>query len=136
MPNLVTKQGVKRTLIHSYLFLCNPKELFFALQRPETLCNWLADRVEFDSRKKVYTFHWRDYKESAELAEVDNKHLIIRWEWLGEDRVPGEYTCFQVVEAEDDIHTELIIEDVCDEGDEETIRSQWDKTLLRLSRVI
>lgn len=126
----------KSSIFLSYLYKCKPHHLFFMLHKPEALRNWLAERVEFDSKSRVYTFHWAGFTEKAHITEIDEKYHILEWEWL-DTQERGSHLRFQVAPYEEDNDmTELIIEDFCDKGDEENYRSRWDKLAQRLGRTL
>lgn len=124
----------KLAIFLSYLYKCKPQHLFFMLHKPEALRNWLAEKVEFDTKTRVYTFHWADFSEKACITELDEKHYILEWEWI--DTVErGAHLRFQVAVCEEDEDmTELIIEDFCEKEDEENYRNRWDKLAERLGR--
>lgn len=122
----------KKVIFLSYYFRCKPEDLFFMLHKPEALQNWLADKVYFDSKTKIFTFSWNNTQEQAHVTEVDEKYHVLAWEWLGEHN-KGEQIRFQVALAEDEEHTELIIEDICESGDEKIYQQKWDKIIRRLS---
>lgn len=126
----------KHPIFMSYLFRCKINDLFFLLHKPEALQNWLAEKVIYDSKKKLYTFFWSNFQEMAELTEMDEKNHILAWEWVGEGRDRGEFIRFQVAASDEgDYTTELIIEDYCSLEDEMEYRKRWDKLIHRLNRI-
>lgn len=126
----------KHPIFMSYLFRCKANDLFFLLHKPEALQNWLADKVIYDNKKKLFTFFWSNFQEMAELTEIDEKNHILVWEWVGEGRDRGEFIRFQVDNTDEgDYTTELIIEDYCNLEDEVAYRKRWDKLINRLNRI-
>ena len=121
----------KKPIFLSYYFRCKPCDLFFMLHEPNALETWLAEKVRFDAKTNIFTFTWNKTQEQAQITEIDKKYYILAWEWLGEHN-KGEQIRFQVALSDDKEHTELIIEDYCEQGDEKMYRQHWDKIIDRL----
>ena len=116
-----------------YTFNCNPGDLFFALHNPQTMQNWLAEKVTFNSRTKIYTFHWSDTQESARIIEKDDKLGYIKWEWIdGDDHLPGEYVSYRLGEPDDDWYLDLYIDDFCEEAEVDSQKEGWNRLMERL----
>lgn len=127
----------KKMIFLTHLFKCKTQDLFFMLYKPEALRNWLAPEVTYDSKSKMYAFHWKDAKEVAKLTEMDEKYHILSWEWVENENSRGEYVRFQVAESEEEEGwVELIIEDFCEAGEENLYREKWDKMLKRLEVLV
>ena len=116
-----------------YTFSCDPQDLLDALHKPEVMRNWLAEKVEFNPRTKVFTFHWSNFSETALIGGIDEKQKFIRWEWVGDNNERGEYVSFKLSDEDDEGYTDLYIEDFCEEEDEVLYRKGWDRMMERLN---
>lgn len=119
-----------------YTFTCDPVDLYFALHKPDVLSNWMAEKVEFDEMSGVYTFHWSDFSESIRIIDQNDAQRTLKWDWLDNDYTEHEFTQFRVGDADDSWYVDLYIDDYCDEFDEELQRTDWDKHMKRLSRLL
>lgn len=55
------------------------KALWNLVSTPQGLSEWMADRVEVNG--KIYTFHWKDSSEEAELLQSTPLERV-RFRWL------------------------------------------------------
>ena len=120
-----------------YTFNCSPINLFFALYKPGTLQNWMADRVEYNADSHIFIFHWSDFSESAKMLEKNEDKMFLKLQWLNDgSNANQEYLSFQVSDADDDWNVDLYVEDFCDINDEGSQREYWDGLMEKLGRVI
>ena len=120
-----------------YTFNCSPINLFYALYQPQTLKNWMADRVEYDESTHTYTFYWAGFPETARLIEKDEDKLFLKLEWQNDQAMNNqEYLSFQVGEPDDDWFVDLFIEDFCDSNEVDVQREEWDQQMGRLKKLI
>lgn len=134
--NVINNLTGKKRITHSYFFYASPKDLFFALHNPMHLQNWMAERVEYNAIKKVYTFSWSGFQDSAKLIYLDERRMKMRLEWTGKEHQPGEMLTFSVLPIGDDGEVELLIEDFCEQGEEKDFRQMWDDSLHNLARML
>jgi len=134
--NVLNNLSGKKRITHSYFFHCSPNDLFFALHNPIHLQNWLAERVDYNAVKKVYTFSWHGFQDTAKLIYLDERRLKMRLEWTGKEHQSGETLTFSVMDPDDDGAVELIIEDYCDANEEKDFRQMWDENLHNLARML
>ncbi len=106
--------------------------LFAMFYKPEALSNWIANEVSYDTKSKITIFTWNDSLQQTQVVEVDEKYHILVWERIT-DMKQGEQIRFQVTETE--VHTELLIEDRCEIGEEERFKEKWDKMIHRMAVV-
>jgi len=118
-----------------YSFDCDPRDLFLALTKASYLQNWIAEKVDFNPRSEVYTFHWSDFSESARISE-SRQNEFLKWEWIGEDRESQEYVSFRIEDDPEDKYLDLYIEDFCDDGDQENYKDGWNRQMGRLERLV
>lgn len=118
-----------------YSFDCDPKDLFIALTKPSYLQNWIAEKVDFNPRSEIYTFHWSDSSESARIIE-SRQYEFIKWEWIGEERDSLEYVSFRIDDDPEDEYLDLYIEDFCDEFDANSYQEGWNRQMNRLERLL
>lgn len=134
--NVLNNLSGKKRITHSYFFFCSPSDLFFALHNPIHLQNWMAERVDYNAVKKIYTFSWNGFQDSAKLLLLDERKMKMRLEWTGKGHEAGEMLTFSVMPMDDDGAVELVIEDFCDSGEEKDFRQMWDESLHNLARML
>jgi len=125
------------TTIHQfkYTLRCKPRELFKALYRPVLLENWIADEVRFDEETQEYTFFWGDFSEKAILLVRDERKKIIQWKWLGRDNKAHEYVRISLSKPDTEGYVDIYIEDFCEEGQELSLKQEWDRNLQYLEEM-
>ncbi len=131
-PAILTANNVRKEFLElKYSFDCEPRDLFLALTKPEYMRNWLAERVEQDDKTGVYSFHWRNYTESARLVEkIQDRYL--KWQWVGGERPNNEFLIFSIDMIPGDVYVDLYILDICEPSEREIMTRGWDKLMDRL----
>lgn len=118
-----------------YSFDCDERDLFLALTKTPYMQNWLAEKVDFDEKTGIYTFHWRFYSESAKISEkVQNRYL--KWDWVDAERGPRDFIAFSIHAIPGDDYVDMYIYDICEEDETETMKQGWDKLMNRLQLLL
>ena len=120
-----------------FSFKTTRKDLFLAITKPHHLQNWIAEKVELDQTLDIdiYTFHWREYSESAKIEEMETNQFV-KWVWIEGDHEEGEYVSFRIEEVKGDEYLDLHIVDFCEPSEERDLREGWDKQMTRLEQVL
>jgi uncharacterized protein YndB with AHSA1/START domain len=135
-PSILTANNVRKEFLElKYSFDCEPRDLFLALTKSEYMRNWLAERVEQDEKTGVYSFHWRNYTESARIVEkVQDRYL--KWQWVGGERPNNEFLIFSIDMIPGDVYVDMYILDICEPGEREIMTRGWDKLMDRLRVIV
>jgi len=92
-------------------------------------------KVDFDEKTGIYTFHWRFYSESAKISEkVQNRYL--KWDWVDAERGPRDFIAFSIHAIPGDDYVDMYIYDICEEDETETMKQGWDKLMNRLQLLL
>lgn len=111
----------------------SPSMLYQYISSPSNLQEWFADKV--NSRGKIYTFHWDDTEEQAELITKKSEDRI-RFKWLESE---GDESFFEIKIQVDPLTKDvsLIITDFADDEDEvEEAKQLWENQIDELKHTI
>ncbi|MEP6513515.1 MAG: START-like domain-containing protein [Parafilimonas sp.] len=110
-----------------YSVRCSPAILYEYLATPAGLQEWFADKV--DEWEGVYSFHWNNTVEKAELLEKE-ENKFIRFKWLNSAK--GQYFEFKIEKTEITNQTILTIKDFAEKSEIKDQSLLWEYQIKEL----
>ncbi len=114
------------TLELEFSLKCSPSVLFKFLSTPAGLSEWFADDV--DATDNVFTFHWGNDSEKAELVEMEDQEFVV-YKWVDRDE---DYFEFSLEKNSVTNETILFIYDNMDESEKEDAANLWETQVNQL----
>ncbi len=110
-----------------YSVRCSPAILYEYLATPAGLQEWFADKV--DEWEGVYSFHWNNTVEKAELLEKE-ENKFIRFKWLNSAK--DQYFEFKIEKTEITNQTILTIKDFAEKSEIKDQSLLWEYQIKEL----
>jgi len=124
---------MKKKIILEYTLNSSPKVLYPRLSTPGGLSEWFADNVNINGN--IYSFFWDESEQRAEVVQKkENKY--IRFRWIDTEEAESHWFEFRINVDELTGESALIITDMVEEEDSDSIMELWNSQISRLKQVI